>query len=78
MQTEQSPFSKYSELSRLMETGEPVCITFETEHEIGHEVGHEIEKSVEEKVEERVACTGDEKFPEKSCLLFAKLCRKPV
>jgi uncharacterized protein (DUF169 family) len=59
-----------------METGEPVCITFETEHEIGHEVGHEIEKSVEEKVEERVACTGDEKFPEKSCLLFCELVQK--
>jgi len=72
MQTEQSPFSKYSELSRLMETGEPVCVTFET----GHEIGRGIEKSMEGKAEERAADTGDEKSPEKSCLLFCELVQK--
>ena len=76
MRTEQSPSSKYSELSQLMETGEPVCITFETEHEIGHKVGYEIEGSVEGKAEEKVADTGNEKFPEKSCLLFCELVQK--
>lgn len=72
MHPDQSPFSKYSELSRLMETGEPVCVTFET----GHEVGREIEKSIEGKAEERVTDTGDEKFPEKSCFLYCELVQK--
>jgi uncharacterized protein (DUF169 family) len=79
MHTDKSPFSKYSELSRLMETGEPVCVTFETEHEIGCKVGSEIEKSIEGKegkAEERVADTGDEKFPEKSRFLFCELVQK--
>ena len=31
MQNEGVPSSGYSEIRRLMETGEPVCITFETE-----------------------------------------------
>lgn len=83
MHTDQSPFSKYPELSQLMETGEPVCVTFETEHEIGRKVGskvgHEAEKSIERKNKEIVAGTGDEKFPEKSnFLFFANLCKKPV
>lgn len=65
MQVNQSSFSKYPELSKLMETGEPVCVTFVTEHA----VGHEIEKSNEGKIEER----GAEKFPEKSHLLFCEL-----
>ncbi|WP_292380628.1 DUF169 domain-containing protein [Methanosarcina sp. UBA289] len=80
MHTDQSPFSKYSELSQLMETGEPVCVTFETGHEIrckvGRKVGCEIEKDIEEKTEKRVADTGNEKFPEKSCFLFCELVQK--
>lgn len=72
MQTEQSPFSKYSELSRLVETGEPVCVTFET----GQEFGDEIEKNIEGKAEEKVAGAGDEKFPENSSLLFCELVQK--
>ncbi len=73
MQTEESPSSNYLELSRLMETGEPVCITFETGHEIRREVGCEIEKNIEGKVKKKVDDTGDEKFPGKSCLLFCEL-----
>jgi uncharacterized protein (DUF169 family) len=76
MQTEQSSSSKYSELSQLMETGEPVCITFKTGHEIGREVGSKIGKSIEGEAEEKVTDTGDEKFPEKSCLLFCELVQK--
>lgn len=76
MQTEKSPFSKYSELSRLMETGEPVCITFETENEIGREVRCEIEKNIEGKAEEKVADIGNGNFPEKSCFLFCELVQK--
>ncbi|WP_048124359.1 DUF169 domain-containing protein [Methanosarcina vacuolata] len=86
MHTDQSPFSKYPELSRLMEIGEPVCVTFETEHEIGYKVGskvghetekrREAEKSIEGKSEEIVAGTGDEKFPEKSNFLFCELVQK--
>jgi uncharacterized protein (DUF169 family) len=87
MHPDQSPFSKYSELSRLMETGEPVCVSFETGHEIGckfgskigckaeQDIGSEIEKGkgIEEKTEERVTDTRDKKFPEKSCFLFCEL-----
>ncbi|HHV23193.1 MAG TPA: protein clustered with O-phosphoseryl-tRNA(Cys) synthetase [Methanosarcina sp.] len=88
--SEQSPFSKYSELSRLMDTGEPVCVSFETGHEIGckvgskvgckveQEIGSEIEKckGIEEKAEERVIDPGDKKFPEKSCFLYCELVQK--
>jgi uncharacterized protein (DUF169 family) len=80
MRIDQSPFSKYPELNRLMEAGEPVCVTFETEHEIGRKVGCkvglEIEKNTEGKAEERVAYTGYEKSPEKSCFLFCELVQK--
>lgn len=76
MKTDQSPLSKYPELSQLMETGEPVCVTFETGHEIDCKGGHEIEKSIEEKNEEKVANTENEKFPEKSHFLFCELVQK--
>jgi uncharacterized protein (DUF169 family) len=63
-----------------METGEPVCVSFETEHEIGCKIGcnvvHKIEKSIEGKNEEIVADTGDENLPEKSCFLFCELVQK--
>ncbi len=68
MQKEQNPLSVYPELSRLMEAGEPVCVTFKT--------GHEIEKDIEEKAEEKAAYAGNEKFPEKSGLLFCELVQK--
>lgn len=80
MHTDQIPFSKYSELSQLMETGEPVCVSFETKHEIGCKIGcnvvHKIEKSIEGKNEEIVADTGDENLPEKSHFLFCELVQK--
>jgi len=33
MQSEKTTFRGFPELSRLMETGEPVCVTFETGEE---------------------------------------------
>lgn len=72
MYPEKSPSSEYSELSRLMETGEPVCVSFET----GQEIGHKIEKSIKGKAGENAADSGDENFPGKSCLLFCELVQK--
>ncbi|RXA21197.1 protein clustered with O-phosphoseryl-tRNA(Cys) synthetase [Methanosarcina sp. MSH10X1] len=80
MYSEQMPFSKYPELSRLIEIGEPVCVTFEKGHEFGNEAGneseHEIKKSIEGEAAENAADTGNEKFPENSCLLFCELVQK--
>lgn len=84
MYPDQNPFSRYPEISRLMETGEPVCVTFETGHEVGdetenepgNEIGHEVKKITGEKSEERMDDAGDEKSPEKSCLLFCELVQK--
>lgn len=88
MQTARSPLSRCSELSRLMKTGEPVCVTFETEretgrkvdikvcYEVGREVRSEIKKDIEVKNEEIVADTGDRNFPEKSRFLFCELVQK--
>lgn len=63
MLKEQIPFSRYPEISRLMESDEPVCVTFETEKLT--------EKEAEETVEEEY-----EKPPEKSDLLFCELVQK--
>jgi uncharacterized protein (DUF169 family) len=68
MQKEQNSHSVYPELSRLMETGEPVCVTFKT--------GYEIEKDVEEKAKEKAADSGNEKLPGKSGFLFCELVQK--
>lgn len=84
MYPDQSPFSRYPELSRLMETGEPVCVTFETGHEVrneiesksGNEIGQEIKKNIGMEAGKRVDDAGDEKSPEKSCLLFCELVQK--
>lgn len=90
MHTDQSPFSKYPELRRLMETGEPVCVTFETGYESGYKIGSkveckveqeigseiEIEKDIDEKADGRATNTGNEKFPEKSHFLFCELVQK--
>jgi uncharacterized protein (DUF169 family) len=76
MQTEQNPSSNYLEIRQLMETGEPVCITFETGNKTEHEVESEIEKSIEGKAEEKAIDAGNEKFPEKSCFLFCELVQK--
>ncbi|MGB9133416.1 MAG: DUF169 domain-containing protein [Methanosarcina sp.] len=63
MLKEQIPFSRYPEISQLMESDEPVCVTFETEKLT--------EKEAEETVEEEY-----EKPPEKSDLLFCELVQK--
>lgn len=68
MHTQQAPLSRYPELSRLMETGEPVCVSFETGQETG--------KGIEENAREKTACPGNEKPSEKSCLLFCELVQK--
>lgn len=68
MQKEQNSHSVYPELSRLMGTGEPVCVTFKT--------GYEIEKDVEEKAKEKAADSGNEKLPGKSGFLFCELVQK--
>ncbi len=69
MQKEQVFFSRYPELSRLMESGEPVCVTFETQMTTEDEIEG---KGAEEKTAEE----GNEKFPEKSCFLFCELVQK--
>ncbi len=69
MQKEQVSFSRYPELSRLMDSGEPVCVTFETQMTTEEEIeGKEAEKKTAEE--------GNEKFPEKSCFLFCELVQK--
>ncbi len=69
MQKEQTPSLRYPELSRLMESGEPVCVTFETQMTSEEETrGKE--------AEEKTAEEGNEKFPEKSCFLFCELVQK--
>jgi len=69
MQKEQIPFLKYPELSRLMESGEPICVTFETQM-----TSEEETKGKE--TEEKTAEEGNEKFPEKSRFLFCELVQK--
>jgi len=64
MQKEQIPFSRYPEFSRLMEAGEPVCVTFETG------------QLTEKKAEEKAAETENKNLPEKSGLLFCELVQK--
>jgi uncharacterized protein (DUF169 family) len=74
MQRIHIPFSKYKELSRLMEAGEPVCVTFETGQLIGKEVE---EKEITGKAaEEKAVEAANEKNPEKSDLLFCELIQK--
>jgi len=82
MQREEVPFSGYPELKRFMETGEPVCVTFEIEE--GNEK-EEFRGSVpfQDAVpfrgavpKEKVAGKGSEELPEKSGFLFCELVQK--
>jgi uncharacterized protein (DUF169 family) len=88
MQREGVPFSGYPELRRLMETGEPVCVTFEieerdTKEEFRRDVPTSGTVSVQETVpaqeavsKEKVAGKGSEELPEKSGFLFCELVQK--
>ncbi|WP_229389267.1 DUF169 domain-containing protein [Methanosarcina sp. DH2] len=88
MQKEGVPFSGYSELRRLMETGEPVCVTFETEEQdTKKEFWGAVPASGAVPVQETVPChevmpkekvTGraSEELPEKSGFLFCELVQK--
>lgn len=84
MQKEGVPLSGYPKLKSLMETGEPVCVTFEVE-ERGTKEG--LQKTVpfrgpiqthKTAPEEKAAETGREskELPEKSGLLFCELVHK--
>jgi uncharacterized protein (DUF169 family) len=88
MQREGVPLSGYPELKRLMETGEPVCVTFEigegdTEEEFRGAVP--VRGAVpfqgaapfqRGKAKEKVAGKGIEELPEKSGFLFCELVQK--
>lgn len=82
MQKEEVPSSGYSELKRLMETGYPVCITFETEEGDTKEGLHETvpsKKAIqfqETAPEERPAGEERKGLPEKSGFLFCELVQK--
>jgi uncharacterized protein (DUF169 family) len=88
MQKEGVPFSGYPELRRLMETGEPVCVTFEIEErnakeELRGEVPASGTVSVQGTVpfqeaesREKIAGKGSEELPEKSGFLFCELVQK--
>lgn len=82
MQKKGIPLSRYPELERLMETGEPVCITFEIKEEYTKE---ELCSTVISKrtvpfqgtvSEEKVARKGSEELPGKSGFLFCELVQK--
>ncbi|HOW15771.1 DUF169 domain-containing protein [Methanosarcina sp.] len=87
MQKEDTPFSRYPELKKLMETGEPVCITFETQEGNTKERLHETvlsQKTVPFQgiypqgisPEEKIAEKGIEEPPRKSDFLFCELVQK--
>lgn len=78
---EEVPISRYPELKKLMETGEPVCITFETE---GYAKEGLPETDPPKKAvpfqgtgpEEKVAGKRTEEIPDKSGFLFCELVQK--
>ncbi|MDQ1274850.1 MAG: hypothetical protein QG610_422 [Euryarchaeota archaeon] len=82
MQKKGVHLSRYPELKKLMETGEPVCITFKTEEGNTKEELHETVPSQkviqfqETAPEEKVAGKGTEIFSEKSGFLFCELVQK--
>ncbi len=82
MQKEGMPLSRYPELKKLVETGEPVCITFEikeggTEKGLRGTVPSRREVPFQETVsEEKVAGKGSEELPRKSGFLFCELVQK--
>ncbi len=82
IQRERVPLSGYPELRQLMENGEPVCVTFETEEGDRKE---ETQKAVpfqgtvpfqKTVPEEKVTGKGSEELPEKSDFLFCELVQK--
>lgn len=85
---EEVPISGYPELKKLMETGEPVCITFETEEGDTKEGLHGTEplkKAVPFQgtaPEEKVAGKKRKSFPTNPASFlasfFANLCKKPA
>ena len=82
MQREEVPFSGYPELKRLMETGEPVCVTFkieegDTKEEFRGAVPFQDAGQFQGAVpKEKVAGKGSEELPEKSGFLFCELVQK--
>lgn len=82
MQKKVVQLSRYPELKKLMETGEPVCITFKTEEGDTKEGLHETVPSQkviqfqETAPEEKVAGKRTEIFSEKSGFLFCELVQK--
>jgi uncharacterized protein (DUF169 family) len=81
MQSERSAVKGFPELSRLMETGEPVCVTFETGEENvkgkpGEGKTEEGKTEEEEPGRKEAAEARSEILPEKSDLLFCELVHK--
>ncbi len=82
MQREEVPFSGYPELKRLMETGEPVCVTFEIEEGDTKEEFRSAAPFQDAvpfqgaETKEKVAGKGSEELPEKSGFLFCELVQK--
>ncbi len=82
MQREEVPFSGYPELKRLMETGEPVCVTFEIEEGDTKEEFRSAAPFQDAvpfrgaEAKEKVAGKGSEELPEKSGFLFCELVQK--
>ncbi|HII81075.1 MAG TPA: DUF169 domain-containing protein [Methanosarcina sp.] len=82
MQKKGVPLSRYPELKRLMEIGEPVCITFEIEEGDTKEGLHgtvpsqKAVPSQETAHEEKAAGKGREELSEKSGFLFCELVQK--
>ncbi|WP_239451103.1 DUF169 domain-containing protein [Methanosarcina horonobensis] len=75
------PLLRYPKLKRLMETGEPVCITFEiegsTEEELREAVAFQKAVSFNGTAPEgEVVLKGRKEFPEKSGFLFCELVQK--
>ena len=71
MQKEQNPLSVYPELSRLMEAGEPVCVTFRNR-------ARNREKISRRKPKKKQPTQEMKSFLKNPVFSFANLCRKPV
>jgi uncharacterized protein (DUF169 family) len=76
MQKEEVPLSRYPEIKKLMETGEPVCITFEIEKGNTKEGLQETVPFQKALTEEKLAGEGRKGLPEKSGFLFCELVQK--
>lgn len=81
MQRKGEQLSGYPELKKLMETGEPVCITFEieegdTKERLDETVPSQKALPFQETSPEKLAGKGCEELPEKSGFLFCELVQK--